>query len=235
MTHEWTDRLSEYHDGCLSPEDATAVEAHLAECAECAEVLDGLRAVAAQARGLEDTPPSHDLWAGIREAIAPVAAPRVIDLASRMDPVERVRRRVSLSVPQLVAAALALVFASGGTTWMVRSNAADVGSASLPAPGTAAVAVASSPGGEGALPDDSQTEELAELEELLAQHRSELSPTTVRILEKNISAIDRAIRESLDALAVDPGNDFLEGHLQRSRERKLEYLREASAAFQWST
>jgi len=235
MTHEWTDRLSEYLDGGLSPEAATAVEAHLTECVECADLLDGLRSVMARARALEDTPPERDLWAGIRDAIAPAEAPTVIDLASRRETVERTRRRVSFSVPQLVAAGLALVFVSGGTAWTVRSNTADIGSRGAPAPAMPAVAVASGPGGDTAVPADGQADELAELEELLARHRSELSPTTVRILEKNISAIDRAIRESRDALATDPGNTFLEGHLQRSRERKLEYLREASAAFQWST
>lgn len=231
MKHDWTDRLSEYLDGGLSPEEATTIEAHLTECDECSEVLGELRSVMARARALEDAPPSRDLWEGIRDGISPAEAPEVVDLANRIAGVERTRRRVSFSVPQLVAAALALVFASGGTAWMVRSNTADIGSRGAPLPATPAVAVSSDP----AVPGDSQTDELAELEELLARHRSELSPATVRILEKNISAIDRAIRDSLEALAADPGNTFLEGHLQRSRERKLEYLREASAAFQWST
>ena len=51
----------------------------------------------------------------------------------------------------------------------------------------------------------------------------------MRILERNLALIDRAIRESVEALALDPGNAFVEDYLWRSYERKVSYLRDATA------
>jgi anti-sigma factor RsiW len=50
MTTHWIDRLSEYHDGELSPAEQTACESHLAACAECRSVLAEIRDVVAMAR-----------------------------------------------------------------------------------------------------------------------------------------------------------------------------------------
>jgi anti-sigma factor RsiW len=242
MKHEWTDRLSEYLDGHLAEDEAARVERHIEDCADCKATLEQLRAVVQRARQLTDTVPSRDLWQGIREGIAPEAAEgEVIDLASRREVRTGSvgRRVVRLTIPQLVAAGLALALASGTGAWLVRpatplapGSAASESGGAVPALRTAAGDASS-----GALTpvDATQTGELAELEELLARHRAELAPHTVRILEKNLAAIDRAIEDSRRALAVDPGNTFLEGHLERARQRKLEYLRDASVAFQWSS
>lgn len=240
MHTEWTDRLSDYLDGHLDPEETKRVDAHLAECETCTTVLEELRAVVLRARSLDDTAPPRDLWPGIRAAMQAGPQSRVIDLSARLA-AGGARRRwtVRLSASQLVAAALALVLVSGGTAWLARP---DVGTARTSGETALEPAVPSRTVEEGASPtrtgdpgDGSHAGELAELEELLVQHRDSLSPKTVRILERNLAAIDRAITESLQALESDPGNEFLRGHLERARQRKLEYLREASVAFQWAT
>jgi len=71
--------------------------------------------------------------------------------------------------------------------------------------------------------------EVARLEEMLDRNRDQLDPETTRVLEKNLSVIDRAIQESVRALEADPGNRFLESHLARSMEIRANYLREAAA------
>ena len=71
------------------------------------------------------------------------------------------------------------------------------------------------------------------LEEILAANRHQLDSITVRILEKNLSVIDDAIGESLDALRADPGNLFLETHLERSIRAKGDYLRDAALLVGW--
>ena len=96
--------------------------------------------------------------------------------------------------------------------------------------GIAAVVQVSLPAGVG----DSYSEELARLEALLSEHRDELDPNTVRILEKNLAIIDRAIEESGEALAGDPGNEYLREHLDRAVRRKVDYLRDASLISGWS-
>jgi hypothetical protein len=71
--------------------------------------------------------------------------------------------------------------------------------------------------------------EVAGLEEILARHREEIGPATVQLLERNLQVMDRAIRESHEALQADPGNAFLEEHLTRAFQAKAEYLRETTA------
>jgi hypothetical protein len=75
--------------------------------------------------------------------------------------------------------------------------------------------------------------EVAHLEEMLERNRENLDPTTAAILEKNLGVIDQAIRESLNALRSDPGNRFLETHLERSIRAKGDYLRDAAALVGW--
>lgn len=220
--HDERARLSEYLDGELEPRSREEVEAHLAECDACRTVLEGLADVRARARTLEDRTPDRDLWPGIRDALD---GPRVIDLETRLrtdprsEPGRPGRRGVFLSLPQLAAAAAALVVLAAGGAW---------GLARTVAPGPTGVVDAR--GIDGLPPRFAgYADEVAELQEVLGRGRDRLRTRTVRILEKNLMLIDGAIRESVEALADDPGNPFVEQHLQRSMDRKLTYLREAAA------
>src|SRR6185436_8757209 len=115
MTDRWTDRLSEYLDGELTEIDRIALEAHLPECAECTDTLAELRSVIGRARALDDRPPVRDLWPGVAALIgaAPAARPKAKVLQFR---------RVSFSVPQLAAAALALMVGSGAVVYRLAGN-----------------------------------------------------------------------------------------------------------------
>src|SRR5690242_6390457 len=79
MKDQWTDRLSEYLDGDLTPAERTTLEAHLAACGTCRTTLDELRRVVARAQALDDRPPAADLWPGIAEHIG------VVSLAARRE------------------------------------------------------------------------------------------------------------------------------------------------------
>ena len=59
--------------------------------------------------------------------------------------------------------------------------------------------------------------------------RADLDPGTVKILETNLDAIDKAIDQSRRALAADPANVYLNNHLADARQRKLALLRRATA------
>src|SRR5690349_15749397 len=69
MSDQWTDRLSEYLDDELPPDERAALEAHLRQCAACGAVLADLKRIVTRARGLEDRLPDHDLWPGIATRI----------------------------------------------------------------------------------------------------------------------------------------------------------------------
>src|SRR5213080_5389190 len=114
MSDTWTDRLSEYIDGTLAKTERGALEAHLADCEACRTTLDELRRVVARARALDDRPPASDLWPAIAEQIGVSSgAHRVVSLAAH-----RTRRRVSLTVAQLAAAAAVLLLLGSGGAYL---------------------------------------------------------------------------------------------------------------------
>jgi anti-sigma factor RsiW len=221
MKDQWTDRLSEYLDGDLTAVERTTLEAHLAACGTCRTTLDELRRVVARAEVLDDRPPAADLWPGIAEHIG------VVSLAARREGgaggAGGARRRLSFTMPQLAAAAVVLTLFSAGSVWLALRNQP---TPPLPprAPGTTAVMSS-----VGMSPLDARTAaSVAALEQTLARNRSRLDTGTVRVIEKNLAIIDRAIRDAQSALAADPANAYLNQHLAQETRRKLELLRQAA-------
>lgn len=217
MTDQWTDRLSEYIDGELAPGERAELEAHLSACRECADTLEDLHAVVTRAANLPARPPAADLWPGI--------APR---LAGRPDAIlpfhARGTRRFSFTLPQIVAAGLALMVMSGGGVWVLQHG----GRATSMPPIAAVTETRPSvlPAGHA---DPRYDEAISDLEQALAAGRSELDPTTIKILESNLAVIDKAIDDSRKALDSDPANVYLNNHLADARQRKLALLRRATA------
>ncbi|HYL56739.1 MAG TPA: zf-HC2 domain-containing protein [Gemmatimonadales bacterium] len=209
MKDLWTDRLSEYVDGELTLGERTALEAHLAACGKCRQTLEELRRVVARAQALDDRPPAADLWPGIAEHIG------VVSLAAR-----RGRRRLSFTVPQLAAAAVVLTFLSVGSAWLALRNPRTVEPVATTMPPMAPV-------GWTQL-DPRTAASVAALEQTLARNRERLDTATVRVIEKNLGIIDRAIRDAQSALAADPANPYLNQHLAQETRRKLELLRQAA-------
>jgi hypothetical protein len=216
MNDQWTDRLSEYIDGGLNHAEQTAFESHLAGCAACAATLAQLRRVVARAHALDDRPPARDLWQGIAERIGVSTD----DLAVR-----RTRRRISFTVPQLVAAGIAVIVVAAGVARLASNRAV--------APSGAPSALSRLPAMETAVwvkADSSADQEVDELRLALAegQRSGQLSPATVHKLERSLAVIDSAIAEAKRALALDPRSPYLNHHLADTMRRKLEFLREAN-------
>jgi hypothetical protein len=72
-------------------------------------------------------------------------------------------------------------------------------------------------------------EAVADLQQTLEEGRGRLDAQTIRVLEENLQAIDRAIAQCREALADDPASSYLNTYLAETRQRKLELLRRASA------
>src|SRR5206468_8291363 len=125
MHEDWIEKLSDYLDGELSAIEREAVESHLQRCAECARVLEDLRRVVARAASIQPQPPAVDLWTGIAERIEGSAAGGGVTSF----PAESRRHRgvsswrISLSLPELAAAAVLLVALSGGIVWSIARSA----------------------------------------------------------------------------------------------------------------
>src|SRR2546428_12798910 len=179
----WTDRLSECLDGTLAVGERAALEAHLAGCAACAATVEELRRVVARARALDDRPPGADLWPKIAVGIGRATAPRA-------------RRHFAFTVPQLIAASVALIILSGGTTWLVRSRAVTATSVAIAPPQAQWLTAA----------DRRYETTVAELQGALDEGRrtGRLDSDTVRILEGNLGTIDTAVAPAPGALAAGP-------------------------------
>ncbi len=217
MTDHWTDRLSEYVDGALSADERRSLEAHLGKCDTCAGIAAELRAVVTLAGGLSDREPVADLWPGIAARLP--EAPGVVSLPLR----RRARpRRLAFSVPQLAAAGIALVLVSSGIVWTALRDRGEPAATPVALPVVTVSPAATDPAvAYGAA--------IADLEMVLAQHRERLDTATVRVLEESLATIDRAIGEAQTALAEDPANRYLNGHLTTTMQRKLTLLQQAAS------
>jgi hypothetical protein len=235
----WTDRLSDYLDGDLTEAEQAALEEHLGACAACREVLEELRAVVSGAHALGDAQPARDLWPGIAEGIgAHGAVPGGADVIALPTAARARPRRTGLflTVPQLAAASVVLALVSAAATWWVGPGLATAPQGSKKGEPAAAASDPATifPAADLAGPPPELAPELRRLEQALSAARGQLEPNTVRILEKNLGVIERAIDESRRALALDPNNRFLQEHLERTWQEKLDYLREAAGIAEWT-
>jgi predicted anti-sigma-YlaC factor YlaD len=224
MSDRWMDRLSDYLDGELPEEERVALEAHLGGCAECTATLDDLTRVVRRARALESAPPPHDLWPAIAQRIGatPPRSPDIVPLEPRRNPA----RRWMFSLPQLAAAGIALMTLSGGTVWFLSQTRQSgvVASAGVRSTETPVVSVGLRPNAT-----KSYAAAVADLERVLDEGRGRLDSTTVRVIEQNLAAIDRAIAEAQRALDADSANLYLNTHLAETMRRKLDLLRQAAS------
>jgi len=215
MNDIWTNRLSEYLDGELDNTERAALDAHLATCGACFATLGELKRVVARAQALQDSQPDKDLWPSIRARLSPEHASG----GGARHAATTARRRFTFSVPQLLAASVALVLMSGGAVGIAMHQQPS----NTPAPAAArlherGMATAASWTG-------TTDAAIADLQASLTQNESRLDTTTVRIVRQNLAIIDRAIAEARVALQKDPGNAYLNLHLANTMRRKVELLR----------
>lgn len=180
-----------------------------------------LEAIAAEAARLPLLKPSRDLWDGIEARITTV--PRSLPFYKSQ-------------TFRLALAASLLIAVSSGVTWKLATS---------PTPDAVVAAVEESP----IPPSDEQTgsdeasqmhlasfsasvtqmeREIATLQTIVTERRSELDPRTVAVLEANLKLIDTAINESRAALASDPASQFLSSQFTRAYTSKLTLLRDAA-------
>jgi len=222
MNDKWTEKLSEYLDGELGMTDRELLERHLDDCAECTRVLSELKRVVGRARAMDDRRPDVDLWAGVAAGIGASVQARPSDkpAAKKMPAVWR--RRVSVSVPQLAAAALAVVMSWSAWAFWTGSRAEPVD-----------VSIAAEPSPVDVMPvsmlETKYDHAVADLQRLLEDEREMLSPATVKVLEESLATIDRAIDSAQEAVRADPESEYLRGHLERTTRQKLTLLRRVTA------
>ncbi|WP_419165181.1 zf-HC2 domain-containing protein [Candidatus Palauibacter sp.] len=226
------DRLSEYLDSGLGPEEETLLERHLESCEECTRTLEELEAVVERAGKVGPRAPAGDLWPGIAARIGAddgdlsEAAPDDDDLRGRRRPAAR---GIARFAPQL-AAAIALAWLSGALVWMAgaRSDASGdapaLGFPSLLPPAAQPV----SDGADGEARAEEYANLIAELERVLFDSERPLPPQTVARIRRALVTIDRAIEDARAALREIPDDPYLQQHMTSTLQRKSEFLAQAA-------
>jgi hypothetical protein len=129
-----------------------------------------------------------------------------------------------LTIPQLLAACIALVMLTFGGAWMML-HSRDQSTATL-----RTFVRSSGPqqfrNARWKLQSDMAIEQL---QDALTNNESKLDTATVRVVRENLAIIDRAIRQAQRALKRDPGNTYLNLHLANTMRQKIELLRRANA------
>jgi hypothetical protein len=166
---------------------------------------------------LQDTPPARNLWPGIEARIAArPPAPRAWT--------------VTFTLPQLAMAATLLVAVSAAVSWLALGSSRLETTIVRPIVAVAEPVDRQRPDVERANFADAQYDAaVVDLERILQEERDTLDPRTVIVIERNLQAIDEAIRQARAALDADPANPYLNSHLADARRRKLDLLRRAAA------
>jgi anti-sigma factor RsiW len=252
MPDIWMERLSEYLDGAMDRSEREALEAHLTECPECSGAIAELRQVRARARELSEMPVPKEIWSRIERAIGGTTP-----VLREPGPVRITRLGggggFSFSLPQLLAACLAVAIVSGGATFAVLHhpparvvnlspvtarapeatpaprNEVPTETTAEPSTVNAIQAVRTEQHPEAHAPAETPHEEaISELRKVLARNRAQLDPATIRTLETNLAIIDLAIDQARRALVADSANTYVKEHLAETMRRKVELLQRAT-------
>lgn len=222
--------LNDYVEGGVTGTALERAETHLAECVQCRDAVNRLGAVLEQLHALpRELDPGVDLMPSIRA-----------ETRRRLRARTRRHAQQRMHWPLAAAAALALVIAGAALTMLAIRSSRDGG-----APGQALDAVAPAEGSAtqgqrlGAGTDAAAMAELRSLEaeyaraadELLAAFREErqrLGAGTARLLEDNIETVERALRQSQQALTTDPDSPVLRELVLSAHRQRLDLARRAA-------
>lgn len=251
LRDRFRDRLSEYIDGRLEPQEEALMEGHLESCEACLRALDQLEAVVERAGEAGPRNPATDLWPGIAARIGvadDVAADAATGAATETggaaspEPAVAIGRRpwrglrtargMARFAPQL-AAAVALVWLSAGLAWMAGAGSAGQDADAATGPGVEfpsllpPTARQISTGDDAATTAEDYADLIADLERALFDSDRPLPPQTVARIRRALVTIDRAIEDARAALLEVPDNPYLQEHMRNTMQRKSEFLAQA--------
>ncbi len=198
--------LDDFVAGDVTPDERDAVTAHLESCPACRAAAASVQRLFAQAKArLRPVEPEHDLWP---------------DIAARIGGATPARQ-YSVSRPVLAAAAAVLLVAAAvvGVRLAGRQTGGAVTRARVGRAGTATLASY-----EVAQTRATFATARRQLVAVFESRRRMMSPQTVAVVEKNMRAIDEAVREMEAALARDPSNADLPALLVAAYDQEIDML-----------
>ena len=198
--------LDDFVAADVTPDERGAVAAHLEACPSCRAAAANVQRLFAQARtGLRPVEPEHDLWPGI---------------AARIGAATSARRHAA--GPRLLAAAALVLLAAASVIGVRLAGRQTGGAVSRTHVGRAGAAALASY--EVAQARATFATARRQLVAVFESRRGMMSPQTVAVVEKNMRAIDEAVREMEAALARDPGNADLPALLIAAYGQEIDML-----------
>ena len=214
-----TDRLSDYVDGALTPDEAAEVERHMKTCASCARDVDRLHALLATAAVLPRTiDPPAALWPAIRQTLE-------ARKGATLDVTPRSTKRQRIFALRWLFAASVLVVATAAVSLVVRRAVDD----SRPGQPVTAYSVSSRNASVVALMIERRyVPTLNQLAATLRDAQSRPARKPIPALDRSLVIVDSAIAETRAALVRDPGNRDIADLLAANYQRKLDLLKRAT-------
>jgi hypothetical protein len=207
--------INELVDGTLGPLRRAELEQHLESCEDCRALLADLQQIARAAESLEPLVPPDRVW---------------MQIAGRLHQEGRVTsapvtRRGSYTI---LALAAALVLAVGASLFVLLPR--DRGT-----PATAAVAADPHPALPGNVDPDDPVQgidsELTQVEQHfdnavqgLQKTARAMDPETVKDIQKNLGDINKAIKETREALKTDPQSAAASESYYDILKQKIQFL-----------
>jgi len=233
--HPTFEVLGDLLDGNLDPTDSAVVSEHISGCASCAATYQTLTGLVSAAKGLpRSVLPPDDLWAELRQSLnkrKEIVLPSTGKIGNSGNGSTNSQRLPRRMIAVLAAAAVILIALSSGITALVlRRGVGEVAVRdSLPTtlqaagPRSAATFLA---GFSQAENEFNRT--IGELKQAVDTQRGQLSPETIRTVDRSLAVVDSAIAEARTALLADPNNQMLIDLLSASYQRKVDLLRRTS-------
>jgi hypothetical protein len=136
-------------------------------------------------------------------------------------------RKVSVRIPLLAAAAVALLVIGAAAT---RFFVGDAGPRVVQADSVerTMIRVRYWNSDEERMTNTAYNAAIGELEAILASHGEALEPATLQVIRESLAAIDRAIADARQAIAADSTNAYLNASIAQNMRRKLGILRMAA-------
>jgi anti-sigma-K factor RskA len=212
---EARERLDDFVDGQLSPDDVTDLKRHLRECEGCREEERELRGLLTRASSLmADAAPSRDLWPEIRERVERESVSAFFSAQSWST--WRVAGAMAATI--LIVAVTATVFYRMGQ-----------GSTTDPVGPVIETTPVAHQEPSSQLVQEEFDEARQELRGWLAQNRESLQPETLQRVEDNLRIIDDSVTEIQAALDQNPASQELNRMLMAAYRREVELLRRVNA------
>lgn len=217
--------LSDFLDGTLTGEARVLLNKHLGACERCAAACDDLRTIIARARDAHDyliaPPSSRALWLRISNTLEAeradqrrTAARAAAAVSTRQESfVPRIlRKRWTLTLPQLSAAVVALVVAVSAVTVFSLQSLRPVPSTIKPT--------------QVARQRSINDQELELLMQRVEQRKTRWNPRMREAFERNLTVLDAAVNDSLQQLDATPHDVVSEEALDAAMRDKKQLLRE---------